>query len=60
VKERTVEDYDLEQIVRDLTGQVRVPFGDAALFTKDTSVGTETCGKFGKIQERISHCTSIG
>lgn len=38
-----VEDYYLEQIVGKITGQYKVPFGDAVISTKDTCVGLETC-----------------
>ncbi|KAI1880261.1 hypothetical protein JX265_001882 [Neoarthrinium moseri] len=42
-KPRTVEDYYLEQIIKDVTGQKKVPIGDAILSTEDTAVGCETC-----------------
>ncbi|BDD58745.1 glutamine-dependent NAD(+) synthetase [Monascus purpureus] len=38
-----VEDYYLEQIVGKITGQYKVPFGDAVISTRDTCVGLETC-----------------
>ncbi|KAI9795215.1 MAG: glutamine-dependent NAD(+) synthetase [Piccolia ochrophora] len=40
---REVEDYYLEKIVGDITGQYKVPFGDAVISTLDTCVGAETC-----------------
>ena len=42
-KERQTEPYYLEQIIRDITGQDTVPFGDGVLSTRDTCVGVETC-----------------
>lgn len=38
-----IEDYYLEQIVGKITGQDKVPFGDAVISTKDTCFGLETC-----------------
>lgn len=38
-----VEDYYLEQIVGNITGQYKVPFGDAVISTRDTCLGLETC-----------------
>lgn len=38
-----VEDYYLEQIVGKVTGQYKVPFGDAVISTRDTCLGLETC-----------------
>lgn len=38
-----VEDYYLEQIVGNITGQYKVPFGDAVISTRDTCFGLETC-----------------
>jgi hypothetical protein len=43
VRERQVEDYPLEEIVGNITGQRFVPFGDAVLDTYDTSFACETC-----------------
>jgi len=43
LKERIIEDYYLESVVGDITGQYTVPFGDAILSTKDTAFGCETC-----------------
>ena len=40
---RYVEDYYLESIVGDITGQYKVPFGDAVISTLDTCIGAETC-----------------
>lgn len=40
---RYVEEYYLEKIVGDITGQEKVPFGDAVISTKDTCLGAETC-----------------
>ena len=38
-----VDDYYLEQIVGKITGQYKVPFGDAVISTRDTCLGLETC-----------------
>ncbi|KAJ6185443.1 hypothetical protein N7519_006744 [Penicillium mononematosum] len=38
-----VEDYYLESIVGKITGQYKVPFGDAVISTRDTCLGLETC-----------------
>ncbi|RMJ24832.1 hypothetical protein PHISP_04308 [Aspergillus sp. HF37] len=38
-----VEDYYLEDIVGKITGQSKVPFGDAIISTRDTCLGLETC-----------------
>lgn len=40
---RQTEDYYLESIVWKITGQTKVPFGDAVISTRDTCVGAETC-----------------
>lgn len=40
---RYVEDYYLESIVGNITGQKTVPFGDAVISTQDTCIGAETC-----------------
>ncbi|KAL2220291.1 putative NAD synthase [Thermoascus aurantiacus ATCC 26904] len=40
---REVEDYYLESIVGNITGQRTVPFGDAVISTRDTCLGLETC-----------------
>jgi NAD+ synthase (glutamine-hydrolysing) len=40
---REVEDYYLESIVGDVTGQYKVPFGDAVISTRDSCIGAETC-----------------
>jgi len=42
-KERQTEPYYLEQVIRDITGQDTVPFGDGVISTRDTCVGVETC-----------------
>ena len=38
-----IEDYYLESIVGEITGQYKVPFGDAIISTRDTALGCETC-----------------
>ena len=40
---RQVEAYHLPRMLREVTGQETVPFGDAAIATRDTALATETC-----------------
>ena len=40
---RTVEDHALPRTIRAITGQDTVPFGDAAIATRDTTLAAETC-----------------
>ena len=40
---RTVEDHALPPMIRAITGQDAVPFGDAAIATRDTVLASETC-----------------
>ncbi|PID85334.1 MAG: NAD(+) synthase [Chloroflexi bacterium] len=40
---RTVEDHALPRMIRTITGQDNVPFGDAAIATRDTVFASETC-----------------
>ncbi|GAD93546.1 glutamine-dependent NAD(+) synthetase [Paecilomyces variotii No. 5] len=40
---REIENYYLERIVGEITGQYTVPFGDAVISTRDTCLGLETC-----------------
>jgi NAD+ synthase (glutamine-hydrolysing) len=40
---RTVEDHPLPRMIRAITGQEYVPFGDAAVATRDTALASETC-----------------
>ncbi|KAJ1927382.1 glutamine-dependent NAD(+) synthetase [Tieghemiomyces parasiticus] len=42
-KSRTLEDHFLPACVRDVAGQSCVPFGDAVVATRDTTVGIELC-----------------
>ncbi|XP_008072221.1 glutamine-dependent NAD(+) synthetase-like [Carlito syrichta] len=42
-RSRQVEEYFLPQMIRDLTKQETVPFGDAVLATHDTCIGSEIC-----------------
>ncbi|KAL1922670.1 uncharacterized protein VTP21DRAFT_10209 [Calcarisporiella thermophila] len=42
-KPRTVEEYYLPRMIRDITGQATVPFGDAIISAKDTVIGVELC-----------------
>ncbi|KAJ1982391.1 glutamine-dependent NAD(+) synthetase [Dimargaris verticillata] len=42
-KRRTIEDYYLPMVIRNIDGQEKVPFGDAIIATYDTSVGIELC-----------------
>lgn len=40
---RQVEEYHLPRMLREVTGQETVPFGDAAIATRDTALAAETC-----------------
>jgi len=40
---RGIEDYYLPRMIREITGQDTVPFGDAAIATRDTALASETC-----------------
>lgn len=40
---RKVEEYFLPRSITKITGQAKVPFGDAVISTNDTCIGTETC-----------------
>ncbi len=40
---RTVEDHALPRMIRAITGQEYVPFGDGAIATRDTALASETC-----------------
>ncbi|MCA9928260.1 MAG: NAD(+) synthase [Anaerolineales bacterium] len=40
---RTVKDHALPRSIRAITGQDTVPFGDAAIATRDTVLASETC-----------------
>ncbi|XP_034536588.1 glutamine-dependent NAD(+) synthetase [Notolabrus celidotus] len=40
---RKVEEYFLPSMIREVTGQDTVPFGDCVLSTRDTCIGTELC-----------------
>lgn len=42
-KEKPPENYQLEKVVQDITGQRYVPIGDQILATRDTEVACETC-----------------
>lgn len=42
-KQREVENYYLEEVVRKVTGQRTVPIGDWILSTMDTAVACESC-----------------
>ncbi|EEH48540.2 glutamine-dependent NAD(+) synthetase [Paracoccidioides brasiliensis Pb18] len=42
-KPRHVEEYHLERIVGNITGQATVPIGDAVISTYDSAIGIETC-----------------
>ncbi|KIY65087.1 glutamine-dependent NAD synthetase with GAT domain-containing protein [Cylindrobasidium torrendii FP15055 ss-10] len=43
MKPKTVEDHYLPRIIQSVTGQVKVPFGDAVISTLDTCFGVELC-----------------
>ncbi|MCZ6675635.1 MAG: NAD(+) synthase [Candidatus Poribacteria bacterium] len=40
---RTVEEYHLPRMIREITGDDTVSFGDAAIATRDTTLASETC-----------------
>jgi NAD+ synthase (glutamine-hydrolysing) len=40
---RTTEEHPLPRMIQAITGQEYVPFGDAALATRDSSLASETC-----------------
>ncbi len=42
-KTRQVEDFYLPRIIRGVTGQTTVPFGDGVVATQDTVIGYEIC-----------------
>ncbi|KAJ3913583.1 hypothetical protein F5877DRAFT_52080 [Lentinula edodes] len=42
-KHRQVEDHFLPRIIQVVTGQSKVPFGDAVISTADTCIGVELC-----------------
>ena len=42
-KHRQIEDHHLPRMIREITGQDTVPFGDGVVSTYDTVVGTELC-----------------
>lgn len=42
-KTRQIEDHYLPRMIRNITGQETVPFGDGVISTNDTVVGTELC-----------------
>ncbi|XP_054553405.1 glutamine-dependent NAD(+) synthetase isoform X2 [Talpa occidentalis] len=42
-RSRQMEEYFLPRMLRDLTQQETVPFGDAVLATQDTCIGSEIC-----------------
>lgn len=42
-KHRQTEEHYLPRIIQQVTGQVKVPFGDAVVSTVDTCIGVELC-----------------
>ncbi|CAB3365472.1 Hypothetical predicted protein [Cloeon dipterum] len=42
-KVREVEEYHVPRMIRQITGQETVPFGDAVISTRDTCIGFEIC-----------------
>jgi NAD+ synthase (glutamine-hydrolysing) len=42
-RRRKIEEYQLEDVIANITGQRTCPIGDAVLQTRDTLVGAETC-----------------
>lgn len=45
LRQRQVEQFFLPKMIRDLTGQETVPFGDCVLSTNDTCIGSEICAE---------------
>lgn len=43
MKHREVEDHYLPRMIQSITGQLKVPFGDAVVSTVDTCIGVELC-----------------
>ncbi|KAL7753968.1 glutamine-dependent NAD(+) synthetase [Sorochytrium milnesiophthora] len=43
VHARTTEDHYLPRMIKEITGQNVVPFGDAVIATEDTCIGVELC-----------------
>ncbi|KAG9031861.1 glutamine-dependent NAD(+) synthetase [Tulasnella sp. JGI-2019a] len=43
MKHRKTEDHFLPRIIQSVTGQTKVPFGDAVISTVDTCIGVELC-----------------
>ena len=43
MKHRETEDHYLPRIIQAVTGQIKVPFGDAVVSTADTCIGVELC-----------------
>ncbi|KAH9839955.1 glutamine-dependent NAD synthetase with GAT domain-containing protein [Rhodofomes roseus] len=43
MKHRSTEEHYLPRIIQKVTGQIKVPFGDAVVSTKDTCIGVELC-----------------
>jgi NAD+ synthase (glutamine-hydrolysing) len=57
---REIEDYYLEQIVGKITGQYKVPFGDAVISTRDTCLGLETCEELFTPNGYVLAYTAVG
>jgi len=38
-----VEDHILSKMLKDITGQDKIPFGNAAIYTAETSIASEMC-----------------
>ena len=49
-KTRQTEDFYLPRFVREATGQIKVPFGDAVIATNDTCIGYEICEELWNCQ----------
>ena len=49
VKKRQTEDFFLPRIIREITGQDKVPIGDAVISTLDTCIGYEICEELWNI-----------
>lgn len=52
-----VEELQLPPIITKITGQTKVPFGDALIVTADTVVGFETCQELFEVNpNHVEQC----
>ena len=60
-KTRVVEEYELEDVVARITGQSKVPFGDAVLDFKGIRLAPESCEElFTAAAPHISYALGAG